>query len=394
MRELKIHTFDEIATEKVRWLWKPYIAFGKITVIQGDPGNGKTTFALAIAALISNRQQMPTGDGVPFMGNVIYQSGEDNPSDTIKPRLIASGADCSRIAFIEPEGNISPEMLEDAIEGTNAKFVVLDPLQAFLTPRQDISSTKYMRPILRDLGNVAARTGAAIVIIGHMNKGEKSKSIYRGLGSIDITAAARSVLLIGKRKDDPNTRFMTQIKNNLSTFGKAVSFTINDDGGIDFQGECDIVEEDLLSNTMPKKTKFSTAKEIITSMLADGDKKSNEIYDACLNAGINDGTIQLVKRKLRIKSLRKIDDWYWTLDRKEEDSKEAEILETEPIDDTDETPVRFLDDINNISVIDNQISVDPEPEIEPKPEPTAFKPCTVTILLVLIFGGVKAKKRC
>ena len=108
-------------------------------------------------------------------------------------------------------------------------------------------------------------------------------------------------------------------------------------------------------------------------MLADSDKKSNEIYDACLNAGINDGTIQLVKRKLRIKSLRKIDDWYWTLDRKEEDTKEAEILETEPIDEADETPVRFLDDINN------QISIDPEPETEPKLEPTAFKPGTVTM---------------
>ena len=195
---------------------------------------------------------MPTGDTPTFIGNVIYQSGEDNPQDTIKPRLMACGADCSKIAFIEADGYLNPEMMEDAIQQTNSKYVVLDPLQAFLTEKQDITRTNNMRPILRDLGGVAARTGAAIVIIGHMNKGEKSKGIYRGLGSIDITAAARSVLLIGKRKNDPDTRFMTQIKNNLSSFGKAVKFTINDNGGVDFHGECDISEEDLLSTKLEK----------------------------------------------------------------------------------------------------------------------------------------------
>ena len=112
--------------------------------------------------------------------NVIYQSGEDNPQDTIKPRLMACGADCSKISFIEADGSLSPDILEEAIIETNAKLVVLDPLQAFLTGKQDITRTKDMRPMLRNLGNIAARTGAAIVIIGHMNKGEKSKSIYRG----------------------------------------------------------------------------------------------------------------------------------------------------------------------------------------------------------------------
>jgi hypothetical protein len=96
LSELKIRCFDDIEEEEVRWLWKPYIAFGKITVIQGDPGNGKTTPALVLAAIISRRDKMPTGDDEPFIGNVLYQSGEDNPYDTIKPQLIACGADCSK----------------------------------------------------------------------------------------------------------------------------------------------------------------------------------------------------------------------------------------------------------------------------------------------------------
>jgi len=186
-----------------------------------------------------------------------------------------------------------------------------------------------MRPILRDLGNVAARTGAAIVIIGHMNKGEKSKGIYRGLGSIDITAAARSVLLIGKRKDDPNTRFITQIKNNLTEFGRSVS----------------ISEEDLLSTTLSKKTKYEVATEMITALLADGDKKSNDIYNACMTAGIASATMQYVKKRMGIKSVRKIDDWYWTLNSDGEDTDDGEDFE---VSESDETPVTFVDNINNI----------------------------------------------
>jgi hypothetical protein len=146
LSELKIRCFDDIEEEEVRWLWKPCIAFGKITVIQSDPGNGKTTLALALAAIISRWDKMPTGDTEPFIGNVLYQSSEDNPYDIIKPRLIACGADCSKIAFIEADESLSFDMLEEAIVGTNAKFMVLNPLQSFLGERQDITGTKTLRP--------------------------------------------------------------------------------------------------------------------------------------------------------------------------------------------------------------------------------------------------------
>jgi len=220
---IKIFTFDEIEAEEIRWLWKPYIAMGKITVIQGDPGTGKTTLALAIASLMSKNRRMPTGRLKAVTGNVIFQSGEDSPKDTIKPRLVACNADCSKIAFMEIDDGFDLKMLEEAMVSSRAKLVVIDPLQAFLSASQDITSTKNMRPFLRELGNIAERTGAAMVIIGHMNKNDRTKGIYRGLGSIDITAAARSVLLVGKSKDDENIRYMMQIKNNLTKFGRTVS---------------------------------------------------------------------------------------------------------------------------------------------------------------------------
>ena len=191
--------------------------------------------------------------------------------------------------------------------------MVIDPFQAFLSENQDITRTKNMRPFFRDLSNVAERTGAALVIIGHMNKNDRAKGIYRGLGSIDITAAVRSVLLIGKRKNDGDMRYMAQIKNNLTSFGKAVSFSINSKGCVDFHGECDVSEEELLSSTGVKKSKYQIAKEIMMTMLAGGDRKSNEMYDACIEAGISASFMSYVKKRLGIQSVRKVDDWYWTI---------------------------------------------------------------------------------
>lgn len=346
---VRICTFDEIKAEEISWLWKPYIAFGKLTVIQGDPGTGKTTLALAIASLISKNRQMPTGKLKPVDGNVIFQSGEDSPKDTIKPRLVACKADCSKIAFMETDKRLDLKMFEEAIVSTNAKFAVIDPLQAFLSVNQDITSTKNMRPLLRELGNVAERTGSAIVIIGHMNKNDRRKGIYRGLGSIDITAAARSVLLIGKRKNNEDIRFMTQIKNNLSAFGKTISFKINNQGGVDFLGECDISEDELLSSNEEKKTKYQIAKDTINAMLLSGDRKSNDIFDACMKAGVSASTMTYVKKQLCIKSIKKIDDWYWTLNEDAEDSGLNGNIPFEQEDVNDETPVVFLEENRNIT---------------------------------------------
>ena len=366
MQELKICTFDEIEAEDVKWLWKPYIAFGKVTVIQGDPGNGKTTLALAIASLVSRRLPMPTGDAPPFVGNVIYQSGEDGAKDTIKPRLMSCNADCSRIAFVDTEdARLDVEMFEEAIVGTNAKLAVIDPLQSFLTEKQDISSVKYMRPLLRDLGNIAARTGAAIVIIGHMNKADNKKGIYRGLGSIDISAAVRSVLLVGKHKDNKDIRFMAQIKNNLAPIGKAVSFTLGNMGGVEFLGECEISEEDLLSTSVKPKTKYQQAKEMIERMLRQGDRTSNEIHNVCIDAGISPRVISDVKRDYLISSIKKPDDWYWTITGSKWDTTAKEDDESEEMD---EVTFVTLDDRPISEMLTTAQSFNPkEPEIVRRP---------------------------
>jgi hypothetical protein len=152
---------------------------------------------------------------------------------------------------------------------------------------------------------------------------------------------------------------MTQIKNNLSAFGKAISFTIGDGGEVDFLGECDVSEEDLLSSAAQKQSKIELATQLISTMLATEDKKSNDIYDACLNAGISSSTMQHVKKLLGIKSIHKIDDWYWTARPETVGCDDDDVTVLESMSDHDETPVTFLEDVENPLPADIE-SMEPE----------------------------------
>ena len=219
VRLSKIQYYSSVTPQEVDWLWYPYIPYGRITVIQGDPGEGKTTFVLQIAAKLSTGQPLPECDKTISPQNVIYQSTEDGIADTVKPRLIAAGADCDRIAFIDDTKNpltLDDERLEHAIRECNARLLVLDPLQAFIGADSDMHRANEMRPIFSRLGNIAAEFGCAIVLIGHQNKAQGSKNIYRGLGSIDIAAAARSILVVSEMPGMEYRRAVVHIKSSLS----------------------------------------------------------------------------------------------------------------------------------------------------------------------------------
>ena len=172
-KELKIISLSEIKTEEVKWLWYPYIPFGKVTIVQGDPGEGKTTFVLSVNAALTHGETLPECEtGLPPM-NVIYQTAEDGLADTIKPRLEAVGADCSRVQTIDDSQSmltLTDQRLEEAIHSTDAGLLVLDPLQAYLGSGVDMHRANEIRPIMKKLSAVAERTGCAVVLIGHMNK--------------------------------------------------------------------------------------------------------------------------------------------------------------------------------------------------------------------------------
>ena len=230
----KLIRMSDIETEQVQWLWYPFIPYGKITIIQGDPGEGKTSFVLAMIALLTTGKPLPEDKTVAEPIRVIYQSAEDGLADTIKPRLEASGADCSRILVIDEsvkELTLCDERLEQAVQETGAKLIVLDPLQAYLGGNVDMHRANEVRPVFKRLCAIADRTGCAIILIGHMNKAQGLKSSYRGLGSIDFHAAARSVLLVGRLKSEPSVRVVAHDKSNLAPEGKSIAFSLDAENG-------------------------------------------------------------------------------------------------------------------------------------------------------------------
>ena len=305
-KEVKIIRMSDIQSQEVEWLWYPYIPAGKITMIQGDPGEGKTMLVLTLTALFSKGLPLPAGKEIEPV-TVIYQTAEDGLADTIKPRIERAEADCERVVVINDSDNpltFTDERIEQAILKENAKLLILDPLQAFLGAEADMNRANEMRPIFRRLGEVAERTGCAIVIVGHMNKSLGSKGIYKSLGSMDIPAVARSILLVGRSKSDDTTRYMAQLKNNLAPMGKSVTFEITDT--LHFTGMSDVTAEQLINGTGYgdgfKSTKTECAVEELAKLLADCALPCSEVYSHFDKMGISRRTVDNAKKELGVRS--------------------------------------------------------------------------------------------
>ena len=270
---VKIIRMSDVELTPVEWLWKPYLPFGKLSVLQGNPGEGKTYFAMHLAAACTNGKLLPNMERMePF--NVIYQTAEDGLGDTVKPRLIEAGADLDRVLVIDDSDvqlTLSDERIEKAIIENNARLVIIDPIQAYLGADVDMNRANEVRPIFMRLGQVAQRTGCAILLIGHLNKAAGMQSLQRGLGSIDIAAAVRSVMFIGKLKHDPTMRILTHEKSSLAPPGASLAFSLGDEGGFRWVGEYDITADEMLSGIEPQReTKTQQAKDLICALLAGG----------------------------------------------------------------------------------------------------------------------------
>lgn len=319
--ELKLIHMEDVVSKEVEWLWYPYIPYGKITIVEGDPGEGKTTLVLKLAAALSRGLPLPCDDDrerEPI--HIIYQTAEDGIDDTIKPRLEKAGADCSMIRVIdetEKELSMTDDRLEQAIVETGARLVILDPIQAYIGAKVDMHRANEIRPVLKHLGMIAEKYNCAIVLIGHMNKAAGSKSTYRGLGSIDIQATARSVLLVARLRDKSNIRIMAHDKSSLAPTGDAIGFEITEDSGMVCIGPYDITIDELLSGNEGRgKKKLDIAENFIKEYF--GSRKeiiSNDILQEAARRGIKRNTLLSAKKKLGIASGKgKTDDGisYWT----------------------------------------------------------------------------------
>lgn len=314
--ELKLIKMSDVESEEIEWLWYPFIPYGKLTIIQGDPGDGKTTLVLNIAAMLSKGMGFDENMSGSEPMRIIYQTAEDGLADTVKPRLEMSGADCEKILVIdESDKSLSmiDERLEEAILTTGARLLILDPIQAYLGNGMDMNRANEAREMTKRLGALAEKTKCAIVLIGHMNKNAGNKAAYRGIGSIDFFAVARSVLLVGRVEGEENIRAVVQIKNNLAPFGHAKAFELSEDG-FRWLGDYEITVDEILGGIVPKANKFEQAKTLLRELSDEHNIiQSNEVMRIAGEHGISRRTMENAKKELGIRAKRINNSWYWEL---------------------------------------------------------------------------------
>lgn len=330
-----ITCLSDVEPQDVAWLWHPYIPLGKLTLLEGDPGLGKTFISLTLAAAITRGWPLLSQTGGPGEelepSNVLYMSAEDGLADTLRPRLDAAGADVSRIHALTGwrstdaqdktvEGAVSLgdiPVLEQALEQTKPKLVIVDPLQAYLGAGVDMHRANEVRPVLFTLSNLAEKYACAVVCIRHLNKAVGGKALYAGLGSIDFTAAARSVLQVGEHEGE---RLLAQVKSSLAPQGKSIRYEV-EDGAVNWLGVSDVSAEELRAppQRVEGRGTVERATAFLQNFLADGPQSANATFRTAEQEGISNRTLKRAKEQLGVQSLRTSagnegeGQWVWLL---------------------------------------------------------------------------------
>lgn len=346
---------SDVQSERVSWLWQGYIPLGKLAVLDGDPGQGKSTLAFNLAARVSTGRVMPDGSGGGQPGGAVILSAEDGLGDTIRPRLEAAGADLNRIVALpscpdndgqEEHPPVLPDDLiwiEQAIKQVDARLVIIDPLMAFLSGNTNSHRDQDIRRVLARMAALAEETGAAILVIRHLNKSAGGPALYRGGGSIGIIGAARSGLLVARdpeQEQDGERRVLASTKSNLGPKPESLSFHLeqaeNDASRVVWDGASSHDASALLAQVDDsERGALEEAKEVLESILEAEPVSVKEAKRLGREAGIAERTLQRAKEALKVCSRKQgmHGGWIWEL------PKIANVGEKSPINTEDcQTP--------------------------------------------------------
>lgn len=342
---------SEVVAERVCWLWEKRIPLGKLTIVEGDPGLGKSALLIDLAARVSVGRPLP--DGSPCeAGGVVICSAEDGVADTIRPRLDAAGGDPDKVldlATVEDgyDGRFlsipeDMDVLRRAIERVDAKLVIVDPLTAFLSGKLNAHKDQDVRRGLTPLARLAEEKGAAVVVVRHLNKAEGGNPLYRGGMSIGIIGTARSALLVAKDPEDDRRRVLAPQKGNLAKLAPSLAFVLEEapNGAVrvEWKGETTHTANSLLA--APANPKRRSAREeaigFLRDILASGPVLAEQVEEDARAANISDSTLKRAKNDLGIVSKKGGGNgpWSWRLPRgkgtKEGQASESDLLE--PLD--------------------------------------------------------------
>ncbi len=321
---------NSVRAQEAAFLWKPYLPRGRITILEGDPGLGKTWLCLEIAARLSRGERLPRCLNQfplprPPPCPVLFLNGEDGPGDTLRPRLEAAGADLTRLVLLAGyrEGAGGPrrhlhlqrlDYIEAVLRQMKPGLLVVDPVQAFLGPKLAMGSPSQVRSLLLPLADLAQGADCAVLLVRHLAKSAGERPIYRGLGSVDFAAAARSVLLVGKDPGSREGRVVTHVKSSLAREGDSLQFSI-DEGKFVWRGVSEVRAQDLLARepTAEDRSALSDAQEFLKEFLSRGPKPLSEIKQRSKGEGISWTTLIRARQGLRVQSDRAQGQCRWQL---------------------------------------------------------------------------------
>ena len=323
-------SMDTVQRTPVTWLWWPYIALGKLTMLDGDPGIGKSLLMTQLAASLSRGQALPDQEGKPTFPTgsphvTVMLSTEDGLADTLKPRLEDAGADCRQIkvltAWVDTEGEEHAfsfqdmPMLERTLQEYDPRLVIIDPVQAYLGSGVDMHRANETRPLLEALRRLAERYQCAIVCIRHPAKASQgSKALHRGLGSVDFIGTARTGLFVEQHPLDPTKALVAQSKSNIGPLGRTLIFT-KADGQFEWCGRSRLSAEMLAgSGRGPDPYVFLEAVCWLETRLQDGlPVASTVLREEAEEEGISFPTLRRAKKALGVRSVKREDQWEWQL---------------------------------------------------------------------------------
>lgn len=337
--QLTLTRLSDVTPERVEWIWDGRLPVGKIATLDGDPGLGKSTLALSIAAAVTTGGAWPDGGHCRHRGDVLLLSAEDGLADTVRPRLDAAGADVTRVHAIEGTTMVDPESgerylrplsladvyhLDAAMAQTGARLLIVDVLMAFLPAGTDAHKDQDIRRVLSALGAAGDRNQCSVLLLRHLNKAKGGDPLYRGGGSIGIVGAARSGLLVAADPDDPSRRVLASVKSNLGVMPDSLIYRLVDSpehgvARVEWEGTTTHDAHGLLAGPSPDAAEDRHDIDAwLTDLLANGSVKANEVYSAADAAGYSKDQAKRAKKRLGIEATREAMDgpWFWKLETK------------------------------------------------------------------------------